>query len=113
MSSRLLLNTKILTLSSSRKLREPQRCVSIGTCGAPRNRQRRIDDRAKHIYAAIDLQQSTNVSTGRLQDGGAAVEVSHVSMAFGDRRVKILLCFVFLCLSNLELPMPQAASGLD
>ena len=117
MSSRQLLNTKASSLTSLRSLREPQRCVSIGACGTPRKRQRRFDDRTRHICAAIDLQQSAKVSTDRLQNGqvasGAAVEVSHVSMAFGDRQVLLLPCFLFEYSSGLQLHMPHAAYGLN
>lgn len=111
MSSGLLLNTQYLRIKPPRDWRNPQHRVRSGTWVALRRRQRPYNDRIKHICAATELQEFANVSTGSLQDrevaAGVAVEVSHVSMAFGDRQV--LLLFVSQWLGHL--PLSRCAAG--
>ena len=61
-----------------------------------RKRQKLAPFRAKRILATTELQQLGGESSTSLHDSrsavGAAVEVSHVSMAFGDRQVLPLTC---------------------
>ena len=94
MRSGLLQSTRYPRLIFPRNRRKAQHGVCSGTWVATRNRQRPNNDRAKHVCAATELQQSADVSTGSLKDAkaaaGVAVEVSHVSMAFGDRQVLLL-----------------------
>ena len=96
MSSKVLLNLQAPPRTLVRNWRQPQRSVCAGIGVGRRIRQRPLSGRTGHACAALELQQSDDVSTGCLQDAavapGAAVEVSHVSMAFGDRQVCLVTC---------------------
>ena len=124
MTTRLLLHFQASPLTSLRDWRDPQRAHAIDLCIRPQNYrvgQRPSSIRKKHICAATELQQSSDVSTSSLHRApGAAVEISHVSKAFGDRKVPFLIfcsCFsVGRCLDQVEwrsackqLSMPQCA----
>ncbi len=90
-----LLHFQAPPLTSLRDWECPQRAHAIDQCIRPQKYRvghRPSSNRAKHICAATEQQQSTDVSVSSLHRApGAAVEVSHVSKAFGDRKVPLLV----------------------
>ncbi len=109
MSSKVLLNCQAPSRTSD--WRQHQQGVCVGICVRRRIKQRPYRGRAEHVCAALELQQSKDVSIGYSHDAsiapGAAVEVSHVSMAFGDRQVCLVIC-CFVSLSSHVLVAPSA-----
>lgn len=68
------------------------RCLGTNTGRALQRHRARCPHRALRVCATTELQKSDIGSSFSVQGSstraGAAVEVSHVSMAFGDRKVQ-------------------------